>query len=43
MIVIEYGCDNSTLWWANRVKHVISCEHDRQWYEEMKKNDTIKC
>ena len=37
MIVFEYGCGNSTLWLANRVKHVISCEHDKQWYEEMKK------
>ena len=37
MIVFEYGCGYSTLWWASRVKHVISCEHDRQWYEKMRK------
>lgn len=37
MSVFEYGCGNSTLWWAGRVKHVISCEHDKQWYEEVKK------
>lgn len=36
MTVFEYGCGNSTLWWANRTKHVISCEHNRQWYDRMK-------
>ncbi len=36
MMVFEYGCGNSTLWWANHVKQVISCEHDREWYEKMK-------
>lgn len=38
MTVFEYGSGNSTLWWAQRVKFVISCEHDRQWYEQVKKN-----
>lgn len=37
MTIFEYGCGNSTLWWANRVNRVISCEHDKQWYEKMKK------
>ncbi|MCC7211921.1 MAG: class I SAM-dependent methyltransferase [Candidatus Brocadia sp.] len=36
MTVFEYGCGYSTLWWASRVRHVISCEHDRQWYEKMR-------
>ena len=36
MTVFEYGCGNSTLWWAKRVKLVVSCEHDRQWYNNMK-------
>lgn len=36
MTVFEYGCGNSTLWWSNRVKHVISCEHNRNWYEKMR-------
>ncbi|MFH0879142.1 MAG: hypothetical protein V2A34_05480, partial [Lentisphaerota bacterium] len=29
--VFEYGCGNSTLWWANRVQQVTSCESDEQW------------
>ena len=32
--VFEYGCGNSTLWWASRVKEVISVEHDKRWYEK---------
>ena len=35
-VVFEWGSGNSTLWWANRVKRVMSCEHDRVWYEKMK-------
>jgi hypothetical protein len=31
--VFEYGMGNSTLWWADRVRTVTSCEHDVQWYE----------
>jgi hypothetical protein len=37
MTVFEYSCGNSTLWWANRVKKIISCEHDKTWYERMSK------
>lgn len=29
--VFEYGCGNSTHWWASRVRSVISCEHDELW------------
>jgi hypothetical protein len=36
MSVFEYGCGNSTLWWADRVKNVVSCEHDRAWYQRVK-------
>jgi hypothetical protein len=32
--VFEYGCGNSTLWWASRVKEVISVEHDKRWYDK---------
>jgi hypothetical protein len=35
MIVFEYGSGASTLWWANRVQEVVSCEHDREWYERL--------
>jgi hypothetical protein len=34
MSVFEYGCGNSTLWWAPKVKEVISIEHDEKWYEK---------
>jgi hypothetical protein len=33
MTVFEYGSGGSTLWWAQRVARVVSCEHDAQWYE----------
>lgn len=34
--IFEYGCGNSTLWWASRVTIVYSCEHDERWYRTMK-------
>lgn len=37
MIVFEYGCGNSTLWWSKHVKYVFSCEHNVIWYESMKR------
>lgn len=37
MSVFEYGCGNSTIWWATHVKRIVSCEHDQGWYEKMKK------
>lgn len=30
--VLEWGCGNSTLWWAARVKGVTSIEHDPTWH-----------
>ena len=36
MAVFEYGSGNSTLWWARRTAQVISCEHDRKWFQKMK-------
>jgi len=36
MVIFEYGCGNSTLWWAKRVKRVYSCEHNRVWYDKIK-------
>lgn len=35
LTVFEYGCGNSTLWWANRAAQVHSIEHDGSWYERM--------
>lgn len=37
MTVFEYGCGNSTMWWANRVQEVVSVEHDKIWYENIHK------
>ena len=37
MRVFEYGTGNSTLWWSERVRSVTSIEHDRTWFECMKK------
>jgi len=36
MIVFEYGSGGSTLFWASRVKKIISVEHDPEWYLRMK-------
>ncbi|MBZ4645378.1 MAG: FkbM family methyltransferase [Clostridia bacterium] len=35
MSIFEYGCGNSTLWWASHVKNVISVEHDETWYRKI--------
>jgi len=29
----EWGSGRSTLWFAQRVKHLTSVEHDKRWYE----------
>ena len=31
-----YGSGNSTLYYAARVKHVYTIEHDKDWYERVK-------
>jgi predicted O-methyltransferase YrrM len=36
MRVFEYGSGNSTLWWSDRVRNVVSCEHDKTWYGVMR-------
>lgn len=33
--VFEYGSGNGTLWWASVAKEVISCEHDKEWFQKM--------
>jgi len=30
--VFEYGCGNSTIWFADRIGKIISVEHDKEWY-----------
>ena len=37
--VFEFGSGQSTLWWATRVEHVVSIEHDAKWFERV--NRTI--
>ena len=34
--VFEYGCGNSTLWYAQRVKEIVAVEHDAQWLDRIK-------
>ncbi|HBG27238.1 MAG: hypothetical protein A2Y10_12480 [Planctomycetes bacterium GWF2_41_51] len=34
----EYGSGRSTLWLANRIEHLVSVEHDEQWFEKVGKN-----
>lgn len=41
MKVFEYGSGNSTLWWADQVKQVISCEHDLSWFQQVEKEIPI--
>jgi hypothetical protein len=33
----EFGCGNSTLWYAERVGKIKSVEHDKSWYEQISK------
>ena len=35
---IEYGSGRSTLWFARRVGHLISIEHNPTWFEKTKTN-----
>jgi len=36
MTVFEYGSGGSTLFWASRVKNIVSVEHDKGWFERMR-------
>src|SRR5690348_4410793 len=35
--VFEFGSGLSTLWWAQRVAHVVSVEHDPAWHRSVSK------
>lgn len=37
MTVFEFGSGASTLWLAQRARHVISVEHDEEWFREVKR------
>lgn len=34
---LEFGSGCSTIWLAQRVKSLVSVEHDKKWYERVKK------
>jgi hypothetical protein len=36
MAVFEFGSGASTAWWSKRVARVISCEHERAWFERVR-------
>jgi len=36
--VLEFGGGQSTLWWAERAKSVVTLEGDKDWYEKIKGN-----
>ena len=38
MCIFEYGAGSSTQYFATRVASVISVEHDKDWYEKVKKD-----
>jgi predicted O-methyltransferase YrrM len=44
MTVFEYGSGGSTLYFSQKVKKVISVEHDKEWYDKVKpllKNNVV--
>ncbi|CAM3526902.1 hypothetical protein [Marinicrinis lubricantis] len=41
MTVFEYGSGYSTLWWADKVKEVYTCEHDLKWEAKLRKEMPI--
>lgn len=34
--IFEYGSGNSSIFWSNKAKSVISIEHDKEWFEKVK-------
>jgi len=34
--VLEFGAGQSTLWWAERAKHVLALEGDNGWYQKIR-------
>ncbi len=34
-VILEFGGGQSTHWWAQRAKQVVSFEGDREWYEKL--------
>lgn len=40
--ILEFGSGASSIWWASRAKSVLAIEHNREWYEIIKKKSTPK-
>jgi hypothetical protein len=36
--VLEFGGGQSTLWWAERAKNVVTLEGNKEWYEKIKRD-----
>ena len=34
--VFEFGSGNSSIYWANKAKELVSIEHDQKWFEKVK-------
>ncbi|GMU96491.1 FkbM family methyltransferase [Ignavibacterium album] len=43
MIAFEYGCGNSTLFFAERINKIISVETNYDWYNNIKSNLKSNC
>ena len=43
--VFEFGAGNSTLFWAQRTRRVVSVENDRTWFERVRQNcpENVSC
>ncbi len=41
--VFEYGCGQSTLWWAAKVARLTAVEHDQAWAETMRERVPANC
>jgi len=41
--ILEYGCGNSTLWWAARARSVVSIESSRTWHDRVKAGMPDNC
>lgn len=35
MVGFEYGAGHSTIWIAKRIKHLVSVEHNKEWYDRV--------
>jgi hypothetical protein len=41
--VFEYGSGNSTIYWSNKCKNIVSIENDEKWYRKIKPNVNSNC